>query len=264
MLLIAIKQSLGSNIMLLNLAGKTALITGSSKGIGFAIAQALHAEGCIVALNARNSDQLIKAAGELKGSVAIAGDVTKANEAHEVVNEATQLLGGLDILVCSVGGGQSVAPGCESPEDWQKIFALNLWSATNVIESSLGALERSKGVILCISSICGLEVIPGAPLTYSSAKAALNSYIRGIARPLGKKGIRINAIAPGNILFEGSVWARKLAEDKDRVIAMLDQSVSLNRLGAPQDIGSLSSYLVSERANFVTGGIWTLDGGQTH
>jgi len=250
--------------MLLNLTGKTALITGSSRGIGFAIAQALHAEGCRVALNAKNLKCLIKSATELKGSVAIAGDVTHANEAKEIVNEATQLLGGLDILVCSVGGGHSVAPGSESPEEWQKIFALNLWSATNIIESSLGALERSKGVVLCISSICGLEVIPDAPLTYSSAKAALNSYIRGIARPLGKKGIRINAIAPGNILFEGSVWARKMAENKDLVVAMLDQSVALNRLGTPEDIASLSTYLVSERANFATGGIWTLDGGQIH
>jgi len=250
--------------MLLNLAGKTALVTGSSKGIGFAIARALHAEGCKVALNARNLDQLTKAATELKVPVAIAGDVTQANEAREVVNRATQLLGGLDILVCSVGGGDSVAPGCESPEDWQKMLSLNLSSATNVIEASLGALESSKGVILCISSICGLEVVPGAPLTYSSAKAALNSYIRGISRPLGKKGIRINAIAPGNILFDGSVWARKMVEDKNRVATMLDQSVSLNRFGTPQDIASLSTYLVSERASFATGGIWTLDGGQTH
>jgi len=248
--------------MLLNLAGKTALITGSSRGIGFAIAQALHAEGCKVALNARNPDQLIKAAGELKGSVPVVGDVTQCNEAKRVVNEAAKLLGSLDILVCSVGGGDSVAPGCETPEEWQRIFALNLWSATNIIESALDVLSVSKGVILCISSICGLEVIPGAPLTYSAAKAALNSYVRGIARPLGKKGIRINAIAPGNILFEGSVWARKMAEDKDQVISMLEQNVALNRLGAPRDVANLSTYLVSGVANFATGGIWTLDGGQ--
>lgn len=250
--------------MLLNLSGKTALITGSSKGIGFAIAQALHSEGCKVALNARNSDELSKAAGLLKDSVFVSGDVTKDSEAKRIINEVTQLLGGLDILICSVGGGGSVAPGTESLEEWQKVFALNLWSTTNTIEAALGALEVSKGVILCISSICGLEVVPGAPLTYSAAKAALNSYIRGIARPLGKKGIRINAIAPGNILFDGSVWERKLGEDRDRIITMLDQNVPLNRFGTPADVASLSAYLVSERASFVTGGIWPLDGGQTH
>jgi len=250
--------------MQLNLAGKTALITGSSRGIGFAIAQSLHDEGCKIVLNARNSDCLNKAAAELKGSFAIPGDVTKINEARDVVSGAIRRLGSLDILVCCVGGSHSVVPGRETSEDWLNIFGLNFLSATNVIESSLVDLEESEGVILCISSICGLEVIPGAPLTYSSAKAALNSYVRGVARPLGKKRIRINAIAPGNILFEGSVWARKIAEDKERVDVMLEQDVSLNRLGVPQDVASLAAYLVSERANFATGGIWTLDGGQSH
>jgi 3-oxoacyl-[acyl-carrier protein] reductase len=250
--------------MLLNLTGKSALITGSSRGIGLAIAQALHAEGCRVALNSRNADDLIKAASQLKGSFPIAGDVTKFKEALGVVNEATQLLGGLDILVCCVGGGHSVAPGHESPSEWNNMFALNLWSATNVIESSVAALELSKGAILCISSICGLEVIPGAPLTYSSAKAALNSYVKGIAKPFGKKGIRINAIAPGNIFFEGSVWAKKMVEDEDNVRLMLNKAVPLNRFGAPEDVGNLAAFLVSEKASFATGGIWTLDGGQTN
>lgn len=250
--------------MFLNLAGKTALVTGSSKGIGFAIAQVLHAEGCKVALNARNVDELAKAADKLNGSMFVSGDVTQCDQAKKVVSEVTRMFGGLDILVCCVGGGSSVAPGTEHPEEWQRIFALNLWSVTNTIEAALGVLEISKGAILCISSICGLEVVHGAPLTYSSAKAALNSYIRGIARPLGKKGIRINAIAPGNILFDGSVWERKLGEDRDRIIAMLNQNVSLNRFGSPWDVASLSAYLVSERACFATGGIWTLDGGQTH
>lgn len=250
--------------MLLNLAGKVALITGSSRGIGFAIAQTLHNEGCKIVLNARNSDCLNKAAADLKGSIAIAGDVTKIDEARKVVSGSVKSLGRLDILVCSVGGGLSVAPGSETPEEWLDIFGLNFWSATNVIESSLPNLEESEGVILCISSICGVEVIPGAPLTYSSAKAALNSYVRGIARPLGKKRIRINAIAPGNILFEGSVWARKMAQNKELVDAMLEQDVSLNRLGRPQEVADLAAYLVSERASFATGGVWTLDGGQTH
>lgn len=248
--------------MLLNLAGKTAIITGSSRGIGFAIAEALHAEGCNVVLNARNVNQLIKASKKLRGSFFIAGDVTESDEAKRVIDEAKQLHGGLDILVCSVGGGASVAPGCETPEEWRRIFALNLWSATNMIESAVELLSISKGVVLCISSICGLEVISGAPLTYSAAKAALNSYVRGVARPLGERGIRINAIAPGNIIFEDSVWARKIANDKDHVISMLEKNVALNRFGVPQDVANLSTYLVSDLASFATGGIWTLDGGQ--
>lgn len=248
--------------MQLNLAGKTALITGSSRGIGFAIAQALHAEGCKVALNSRNEEDLIKAMQELNGSVIVHGDVSNKKDAERVAKKAQSLLGGLDIVICNVGNGRSVLPGNEFPEEWQRMFALNFWSATNIVESTLDYLQDSKGVILCISSVCGLEVVPNAPLAYSAAKAALNSYVRGVARPLGKKGIRINAIALGNINFENSVWAKKLTENEDSVLKMLEKEVSLNKFGALNDVASLSAYLVSDVANFVTGGIWTLDGGQ--
>ncbi len=250
--------------MLLDLQGQKALVTGSSNGLGLAIAHPLHAEGCTVALNARNEDRLVKSANKLNGSVSVVGDVTISNEARKIVDQASKLLGGLDILVCSVGGGKSVAPGLENPQEWHRIFALNLWSATNVIEQAMGALEKSKGVILCISSICGLETVPGAPVTYSVEKSALNAYVRGMARPLGKKGVRINAIAPGNIMFEGSVWDKKIKEDSEGVKLMLKQSVALNHFGSTEDVASLSAYLVSEKAKFATGGIWVLDGGQSH
>ena len=122
----------------------------------------------------------------------------------------------------------------------------------------------SRGTIVCMSSICGLEVVPDAPVTYSAAKAALHAYVRGIARPLGRQGIRINAIAPGNILFNGSVWSRKLSEDRSAVHAMLERDVALNSLGTPRDVANLVAYLASPRSSFATGGVWALDGGQVH
>lgn len=250
--------------MQLELSGKTALVTGSSKGIGRAIAETLHAEGCKVALNGRNLDDLVAATAELSGSIHVAGDVTRPEDARRVVSEVIKSFGTLDVLVCNVGSGRSVPPGEETAEEWQRVFALNLWSTTNTVEAARDALAASKGVIVCVSSICGLEVIPGAPVTYSTAKAALHAYVRGISRPLGRQGVRINAVAPGNILFDGSVWSRKLTENKDAVQAMLGKEVALGRLGTPRDVANLVVYLASTRAGFATGGIWTLDGGQAH
>ncbi len=248
--------------MQLELSGKTALVTGSSQGIGLAIAETLHAEGCRVALNGRTADTLAKTASRLNDSIAIVGDVTRPEEARRIVTEATTALGRLDIVVCNVGNGQSVPPGSETYEEWQRVFALNLWSTTNIVEAARETLAASQGVVVCISSICGLDVVPGAPVTYSAAKSALHAYVRGIARPLGRQGIRINAVAPGNILFDGSVWARKLAEDKKAVQTMLERDIAIGRLGTPHDVADLVAYLASPRASFATGSVWTLDGGQ--
>ena len=250
--------------MQLDLAGKTALVTGSSRGIGKAIAEVLHSEGCRVALNGRKVDDLTSTAAKLPGAVAVAGDVTRPEEARRMVAEVTAALGRLDILVCNVGGGRSVPPGDETHEEWQRVFALNLWSTTNTVEAAREALAASRGSIVCVSSISGLEVVPGAPVTYSAAKAALHAYVRGMARPLGKQGVRINAVAPGNIVFEGSVWSRKLAEDAGAVQKMLERDVALARLGTPREVAELVAYLASPRAGFATGGVWTLDGGQVH
>ena len=246
----------------LNLSGKTALVTGSSKGIGLKIAEVLHAEGCRVALNGRNSIDLTAATAQFSGAIGVVGDVTCPDDARSVVSQVITTFGRLDILVCNVGSGLSVPPGSETADEWQRMFALNLWSTINTIEAAKEALAATKGVIVCVSSICGVEVVPGAPVTYSVAKAALNAYVRGIARPLGKQGVRINAVAPGNILFEGSAWSHKLAENPEVIHSMLKQDVALGRMGTPQEVADLIVYLISSRSGFATGGVWVLDGGQ--
>jgi 3-oxoacyl-[acyl-carrier protein] reductase len=248
--------------MRLDLSKKVALVTGSSKGIGWAIAQTLHAEGCRVALNGRNELDLNVATNRLDGSIGVLGDVTEPAVVQRVIAEVLSAFGRLDILVCNVGSGHSVPPGSETIDEWHRVFALNFWSTTNSIEAARHALAESKGVIVCISSICGLEVIPDAPVTYSAAKAALHSYVRGIARPLGKQGVRINAVAPGNILFDGSVWSRKLAENPKAIHLMLEEKVALGGFGTPTDVANLVAYLASPLSRFASGGIWTLDGGQ--
>lgn len=247
-----------------NLKGKKVFVTGSSRGIGYAIAQAMIYEGCALVMNGRSDEQLKLAAKLLKAQGYVAQDISSFEAASEAVKQASAILGGLDILICNVGDGRSVPPGEETAEEFHKSFAQNFWSATNVIEAAREYLEESRGSIICISSICGIESIPGAPLTYSAAKAALNSYVKGLSRPLGKVGVRINAIAPGNIIFEGSVWDLKMKENPQAVADILRENVAIGALGKPADVANLAVYLSSSKASFVTGQVWSVDGGQVH
>jgi 3-oxoacyl-[acyl-carrier protein] reductase len=248
----------------LQLRGKSVLVTGSSRGIGQAIAEAFLSEGAEVAFNGRKADDLARVVAAQTGgkAIAISGDVSKPDQAFGVVQQVLAEFGKLDVLVCNVGSGRSVSPGAETHEEWRRVFELNLWSATNMVEASRYELAKTQGAIICISSICGQELVTGAPLTYSAAKAALNSYVRGIARPLGQDGVRINAIAPGNILFEGSVWQRKINENSELVEQMLGRDVALAKLGTPQDVTNLALWLASPMASFCTGSIFVVDGGQ--
>lgn len=250
--------------MKLGLEGKRVLISGASRGIGRAIAEAFAAEGCRLALNARDAVTLKEAAKAFGDDVVVLpGDVTDSAEAQRMVERAAEQLGGLDVLVTNVGSGRSVPPGQETPDEWQRVFSLNLFSATTLVGAATPHLAEQGGSIVCISSICGNETVSGAPVTYSAAKAALNAFVSGISRPLGASSIRINAIAPGNILFEGSVWERKLAEDRNAVEGMLAREVALQALGTPQDIARFAVMLAAPDTAFASGAVFTVDGGQT-
>jgi len=133
--------------MNLDLGNKVVLVTGSSRGIGFAIASILHSEGCQLILNGRDSAALGRAVRNLPGSFGIVADVTQSAQADYLVDKTLTLYGRLDGLVCNVGNGRSVPPGYEYPEEWQRILSLNLWSATNMVEAASNALADSKGLL---------------------------------------------------------------------------------------------------------------------
>ncbi|MDJ0691160.1 MAG: SDR family NAD(P)-dependent oxidoreductase [Xenococcaceae cyanobacterium MO_188.B32] len=246
----------------LGLTGKTVLVTGSGRGIGLAVAKVLHQEGCYVALNARHETEIANIAANWVERVSFhVADVTQPQECQLLIDAVERKWGGLDLLVCNVGSGASVPPGQESLEEWHRVINLNLFATTNMVETARKLLVASGGAIVCISSICGLETL-GAPVTYSAAKSALNSYVKGIARPLAKQGIRINAIAPGNILAVGGTWERKLKENPVAVETMLEREVALKRLGKPEEIANFAAFLVSSKASFATGAVFVVDGGQ--
>ncbi len=246
----------------MSLADKTAVVTGCSRGIGLSIADLLAQHGARIVANSRKHTELEAATSQIVDCLCVPGDVTNPKQAENLINKAIEYHGSVDLLICNVGSGASVPPGKENLEEWYKMFALNFYSAVNVIEAAKPFLKAGASIV-CISSICGSESIPGAPITYSTAKAALNSYVKSISRYFGKLGIRINAVAPGNVLFEGSVWESKLKLNPVITQKLIESEVPLGDFATPEDIAEAVLWLSSEKSKFVNGALFTIDGGQT-
>lgn len=242
---------------------KKIIITGSSRGIGLAIAKKLLNESCNVVLNGRNPKNFIKLKKEINNIKYVLGDFSNPIQSKKIINKSVKILGGLDVLICNIGESKSCLPNQEYYKEWQKMFSQNFFSATNAIESAKKNLIKSKGSIICISSICGNEYIKGAPITYSTAKAALNFYVKSLSHYLSYLGVKINVISPGNILFSGSVWDKKMKKNKNKTKSLIKQNVPLNKFGSTEDVTELVSYLVSNKSKFITGSNFVVDGGQT-
>jgi 3-oxoacyl-[acyl-carrier protein] reductase len=251
----------------LQLNDRVAFVAGSSRGIGRAIARTLLQEGCRVCITGRDSSILNAALQDLRSEfgesvLGLPGDLTDPGVIHEAFSTVNRMWGGPDILVANLGTGRG-KPGWNQEEDeWKRLFNLNFFGSVRLAQAAIPYLQRRAGNILFIGSVVGVEAT-AAPLPYSAAKAALVNYSKNLARAAAEYGIRVNCLAPGNVLFPGGSWEWHLNERREEVERMISREVPQKRFGTPEEIAEFAVYLVSPRASFATGGCYVIDGGQT-
>ncbi len=245
------------------LKNKTALITGSSRGIGKAVAKLFASEGARVALHGRDTDALIKVRSEINKSGGIAvhfsADVTKYPEIDAMRKNIEKEFGAVDILVANAGGSYvKPAPLEQIPEDgWRATVEGNLTATFLTIKSFLpGMKERRAGNIITLSSAAGRRPNPKSPLPYSAAKAGIQILTQDLAAQAGEYNIRANCIAPETILTE-----RNLEWIPENVRESLTGLHPVKRLGAPEDVARAALFLASEESSWITGIVLDVAGG---
>ncbi|MDA0566701.1 SDR family oxidoreductase [Streptomonospora sp. S1-112] len=243
----------------LGLRGARVVVTGASRGIGRAIAQAFAEEGADLAVCARSPEPLERAAGELRelGARVVAEpvDVADTGALTGFLDRAADELGGLDVLVSNVSGGSSAS--------WEQGFATDVLPFVRMAEHAVPRLAASErgGAIVLISTTSALHSgRPSGPKSYGALKAALNHHAAALGRSLAPQGIRVNTVSPGPVEFEGGGWARRRTADPEFYTSVRDR-IPMGRMGRPEEIARAVVFLASPAASFTTGANLVVDGG---
>ena len=255
----------------LMLAGKRALVTGASRGLGYATAFGLASEGARVAINSRNPESIEKAAQTIREKcdrevIPVPGDITGAQTADQVVHQAVEVLGGLDILVTNAGGPPSGKFESFDEDTWQNALQLSFMSHVRLIRAALPALRQSQAAsVLTITSYSVKQPIPNLILS-NSIRAATVGLTKSLALELGGEGIRFNSILPAwtetERVYELMEYRARLngstIEDE---IRKQSADSPFNRMATPQEFANAAVFLLSPAASFITGVMLTIDGG---
>ena len=242
--------------MKIDLSGRVALVTGSTRGIGRSIAETLSACGARVAVVGRDKDKAQGVAGEIGGETrGFACEVTDTKSVAELVAEVEQSFGSLDILVNNAGLTRDNIMFRLKDEDWDTVLDANLRGAFFAIRAaSRGMMKRRWGRIINIASVVGIIGNKGQA-NYAASKAGLIGLTKSVAKELASRNILANAVAPGFI--ETDMTAGLTPEAR----AALSAQIPLERLGTAADIASMVAFLASEQASYITGQVFVVDGG---
>ncbi len=257
----------------LGIAGRVALVCGSSSGLGRAIAAAFVEAGCRVAINARTPATLAQAADALRRHAtadvaAFPADVSVPAEATGLVERVQHELGGVDILICNAGGPPA-APFADVPaEQWQAALALNLLSTVHLCRTAVPIMRRRGwGRVVCLTSVAAKQPLPGLILS-STARAGVLGFAKSLADEVATAGITVNVVCPGYMRtgrVEDLAAARAAQSGRriEDVLAGTIGNIPLGRMGEPEELAAAVAFLASEPARYITGAVLQVDGGFT-